>query len=570
MRKTADTVKYWKKNELTIHHGVLTMRLLLSICVFLTATFQIVAETRAAFVVGNSEYKNAPSLENPANDAKLVSETLASLGFDVSSHLDLTRREMTTALSQFLKDNENADVTLFYFAGHGMQFEGKNYLIGTDATLQSEFDVESETLELDRVVSMIERRSKAALIFVDACRDNPLADQFYRENFSETRALQTRGLAPVKTASDGAMLVFSAAPGQVAYDGEGKNSPFAKSIAKHLPAQNIEVLSLMKRIIKDVKSETSNRQVPTVTNDLTTEIYLAKASTRIPQPAPNPLPQPKDDPVLNRFKAGICNDPKSVARKFICREPELVAREVVHTSHLRRQLTEVKGAARGAALIAERDWRKSQEACEEDIQCHIATYQRRDDELSVFDGTPATLKDQIMRLQSELNRLSCGAGSVDGDFGPSTRRAIDRFNNLKGLNISTRVDQIAQSNTHLAKQKPNVCSILNRSFKDPDLLFGTWRITAECGLGTLYPNTTRKLTLNVRSRSWSDSFSATVTDTIRGSGTFTLTRHKTFFTGTAAWRNGTSTRFSFQPNSQPNQFTGEDANECELAVVKLQ
>jgi peptidoglycan hydrolase-like protein with peptidoglycan-binding domain len=544
-------------------------RFILGIWFCLAMSLQLAAETRAAFIVGNSDYQNAPSLENPVNDAKLVAETLTGLGFKVSSHLDLTRREMTSALTEFLKENEEADVTLFYFAGHGMQFEGKNYLIGTDASLKSEFDVESETLELARVVNMIERRSKAALIFIDACRDNPLADQFYRENFSETRALQTRGLAPVKTSSDGAMLVFSAAPGQVAYDGVGENSPFAKSLAKHLPSENIEVLSLMKRIIRDVKVETGDRQVPMVTNDLTTEIYLATTQTGIPKSAPKiSISVPRED-AKNSFSAGICEVPKSIARRFICNNQELVAREVVHTAHLRRQLTLVKGSARGTALIAERDWRRSQDECGEDVQCHIVAYQRRDDELSAFDGTPATQSDRIMQLQSELNRLSCGAGNVDGDFGPSTRRAIERFNGLKGLNISSNENQISGSIAHLSKQKSHVCSVLSRSYGNPKLIEGTWRATAKCGANTLYPNETRRVSFNVNSQSWSDSFSGSVVGSVRGDGSFTLTRHKTFITITAAWRSAGSTRFTLTPSSQPNQFVGTDSNKCIIEASKL-
>lgn len=232
------------------------------------------AERRVAFLVGNQDYAHAPALDNPIRDVALIAETLGDLGFEVSRHENLPRDQIGRELVAFLRETEDADVTLFYFAGHGMQFEGQNYLVGTDARLETEFDVESEALNLDKVVAQLEARSRAALVFIDACRDNPLASNFYRRNFSETRAIATRGLAPVTSKFDGAMMVFSASPGQVAYDGDGEVSPFAAAVARHLPTANMEVLSVMKRVIRDVKAETADQQTPMVTNDLTAEIYL--------------------------------------------------------------------------------------------------------------------------------------------------------------------------------------------------------------------------------------------------------------------------------------------------------
>jgi uncharacterized caspase-like protein len=254
------------------------MRLFL-VLLFLIPGFAI-AETRIAFVVGNGTYQNAPRLANPSRDARLVGDTLVSLGFDVMRHSDLTRDGFADALSDFLRLSRDADVTFFYFAGHGMQYDGRNYLIGTNAELRSELDIDGEAIALDKIVELLERNSKATLVFIDACRDNPLATDFYRRNFSETRALQTRGLARMRARADGAMVVFAAAPGEVAYDGEGANSPFALSLARHLPTTNTEILSLTKRIIRDVRDATDGRQSPVVTNDLTTEVFLREAALR--------------------------------------------------------------------------------------------------------------------------------------------------------------------------------------------------------------------------------------------------------------------------------------------------
>lgn len=232
------------------------------------------AQDRVAFIVGNSIYEHAPPLPNPTNDAFLIARTLRELGFRVDLHENLSRLNIAARLSDFLDETQDAELTLFYFAGHGMQFGGKNFLLGTDARLRSELDIEAEALNLDHVTRLFRRGSRAALVFVDACRDNPLATTFYRESFSPTRALANRGLAAPKLSFEGAMLTFAASPGQVAFDGPARNSPFAEALAKHLPTPGVEILTLMKRVTRDVKHATGERQVPMVNNDLTREIYL--------------------------------------------------------------------------------------------------------------------------------------------------------------------------------------------------------------------------------------------------------------------------------------------------------
>lgn len=251
--------------------SVLTVAL--TVICLLGAIYATQAQNKVAFLVANSDYAYASSLKNPKRDVELIGGTLTELDFEVAIHHDLSRTQIGRELSKFLKDHKNADVTLFYFAGHGMQYENQNYLIGVDAKLETEFDIEAEAIDLDKITKLMKKSSKASLIFIDACRDNPLSDEFYKNNFSQTRALMSRGLAPVKSTPNGAMVTFSAAPGQVAFDGVDY-SPFAKSLARHLPSENTEILSLMKRVIRDVKEGSDDKQIPLVSNDLSTEIYL--------------------------------------------------------------------------------------------------------------------------------------------------------------------------------------------------------------------------------------------------------------------------------------------------------
>ncbi|MEP2507346.1 MAG: caspase family protein [Paracoccaceae bacterium] len=248
------------------------------ICFALLAVFSsataLLAETRAAFLVGNGTYAHASDLKNPVADITLIGQVLENLDFSVDLHRDLTRAEIGQRLSKFLNANSEADVTFVYLAGHGMQYENRNYFLGTEAKLATEFDIPSETIPIDAMIKAVQEKSRASLVFIDACRDNPLATAFYENNYSESRALQTRGLVPLTSPAKGAMVVFSASPSQVAYDGDGSNSPFAASLARHLGTPNAEILSVMKRVIGDVKLETEDKQTPIINNDLATEIYL--------------------------------------------------------------------------------------------------------------------------------------------------------------------------------------------------------------------------------------------------------------------------------------------------------
>lgn len=379
------------------------IRFIVTVIAVCMACSAVSAAKRVAFLVGNSDYEYAARLANPVRDVGLIADTLNSLDFAVTQYQDLTRDEIGKNLSVFLKDNKDADLTLFYFAGHGMQFDGRNYLVGIDAQLENEFDVESESLDLDRVVGMLERSSKAALVFVDACRDNPLANQFYKENFSQTRALRTRGLAPLQSKYNGAMITFSAAPGQVAYDGEDY-SPFAKSLAKHLPSENMEVLSLMKRVIRDVKSETENKQTPLVSNDLTQEIYLKLSADG----AGNSVALAQEKAIFDAaFAIGGARAWSTYFRKYpngIFKDLALIERE---------RLTVATLAKASGLNVKELDTTKP-------IAISREVAAKAEQSLGLT-------KEDAKLVQQALNTRGYNAGAIDGAIGKGTRKAIADF-----------------------------------------------------------------------------------------------------------------------------------------------
>src|SRR5882672_8732911 len=183
----------------------------LAVAILATTAVSAFAEKRVALVIGNSAYKNVAQLQNPANDAAVVAEMFKSAGFDtVESRLNLTVSELRKALREFGNKSRDADVAVVYYAGHGIELDGTNYLIPVDATLETDADVLDETLSLDRVLFAVEPARQLRLVILDACRDNPFAKNMKRTIAS--RAIG-QGLAKVEPTSPNMLIAYSAKAG---------------------------------------------------------------------------------------------------------------------------------------------------------------------------------------------------------------------------------------------------------------------------------------------------------------------------------------------------------------------
>src|SRR5712664_458519 len=193
------------------------------------------ADKRVALVIGNSAYKNVNRLKNPANDAAAVVAMFKAAGFDsVDLRQDLNVVEMRRALREFGNKARDTDVAVIYYAGHGIELDGTNYLIPVDATLETDTDVLDETFPLDRVLFAVEPAKQLRLIILDACRDNPFAKTMKRTIGSRGIG---RGLAKVEPSSPNTMIAFAAKAGSTASDGDSKNnSPFAHRLSSILPS----------------------------------------------------------------------------------------------------------------------------------------------------------------------------------------------------------------------------------------------------------------------------------------------------------------------------------------------
>ncbi len=223
------------------------------------------AERRVALVVGNSSYPGAP-LANPKNDANDVADTLTHLGFEVIRHIDAGRNDINDALEEFQRKASNADAALFYYAGHAMQYDGQNYLLPVDAILRDRYSVPQLT-SLSRIKDALASCEECVKIMIlDACRNNPLADQFLKEQGVKNRSLSNpaRGLARLSEKPDGMIVVFATQAGDVAADGDGRNSPFTQALLTELKKPELGLSELFNDVALDVKTATGKTQVPEI------------------------------------------------------------------------------------------------------------------------------------------------------------------------------------------------------------------------------------------------------------------------------------------------------------------
>ncbi len=256
---------------------ILSLLLLLEL-----ATTSALAEKRVALVIGNSNYKAADAiLANPANDARSVAEALERVGFEVVTAFDLTAPETGRQVSAFAKKLSGSDIGLFFYAGHGLQYQNKNFMVAVDAQLADESSLQFEAVLLDNVIDQMERSAKTSLVFYDACRNNPLARSFQTRigARANTRGapLVGEGAAPMEARLGDTLIVFSATPGRQALDGRDGHSPFAAALIKHMESPGLEVEVMLKRVTSDVREVTKDYQTPERLSQLTREFYFKDA-----------------------------------------------------------------------------------------------------------------------------------------------------------------------------------------------------------------------------------------------------------------------------------------------------
>ncbi|MGI9521691.1 MAG: caspase family protein [Hyphomicrobiaceae bacterium] len=229
---------------------------------------------RVALVIGNAAYRYAGDLLNPANDAADIADALERFGFQVVRGLNLDKMGMDRAIREFSRSLRGAKVGLFFYAGHGIQVTGKNYLVPVDAKLEDASGVDFELVPADLVQRTMERAGSTNLIFLDACRNNPLTRNLARA--MGTRAINIgRGLAPIESGF-GTLISFSTQPGNVALDGTGRNSPFSAALVNHIGTPGDSVSDTLIKVRREVMEATNKRQVPWEHSSLTGQVFFSQ------------------------------------------------------------------------------------------------------------------------------------------------------------------------------------------------------------------------------------------------------------------------------------------------------
>jgi uncharacterized caspase-like protein len=466
--------------SLKLHRLFLAILLLLAVC------RPALAEKRVALVIGNSAYQNVAGLPNPVNDGAVMAATLKDAGFDVvDSRHDLSALEMRRALRDFADRARDADIAVVYYAGHGMELDGTNYLIPVDAKLERDTDVYDEAFSLDRILLAVEPAKQLRLVILDACRDNPFA-KIMKKTLA-TRSIG-RGLAKVEPTSPNTLIAYAAKAGSTAQDGDTKNSPFTIALAKHLTTPGLDVRRAFGFVRDDVMKDTSNRQEPFVYGSLGgDDVPLVPArsiqapSTSAPSAAaPNPQGEVRRDYELalqlgnkaamnvfltqhpDGFYASLA---KLQLEKFTTEEAHRAATEKAQLAEQERTRLAAEGAQKALQAKADADARAAERAriAAEQAQ-QVAQRQAADAERKRTDkvadnaaaaATPAPAADKAVNLaaltpapaqpdvtksvQSELRRVGCLNGAADGEWNSASQRSLAQFNRYAGMKLDVKV-----------------------------------------------------------------------------------------------------------------------------------
>jgi hypothetical protein len=306
------------------------------------------AERRVALVIGNSAYKNVPRLTNPTNDAPLVGDMLKKAGFDrVDVKADLNAAEMRKALREFGMRMRDAEFAVIFYAGHGIEIDGNNYLVPTDAVLEVDTDVYDEALPLERVLASIESAKQLRLVILDACRDNPFAKTMKRT--VATRGIG-RGLAKVEPMNPNTMIAFAAKAGSTASDGDSRNSPFSTAVVERLPTPGLDLRKAFGFVRDDVLRSTDYKQEPYV--------YGSLGGDDVPLVPTKPAasdPQATADVAIRRdYELALQIGSREVWTAFLARYPD-----GFYTSLAKGQLNRI--GAEAARAAAEEKARQAEE-----------------------------------------------------------------------------------------------------------------------------------------------------------------------------------------------------------------
>ncbi|PUB18618.1 caspase family protein [Yoonia sediminilitoris] len=444
-----------------------TLFLIISLAVFLPDL--AVAAKRAGLIIGNDNYAHVPMLEKARNDARAVSDTLSGLGFDVTVILDADRREMNRAIATFTGQLQPGDTALVFFAGHGVEIDGENYLLPVDIeapdTANEDF-IKFESIGLSDVLLRVQNTgARTTLMFIDACRDNPFAATAGRNIGG------SRGLARV-TAPEGTFVVFSAGAQQQALDrlngpDSDPNSVFTRTLLPRLTQPNLELRELISEVrleVRDLALKQNHQQFPAYYDELLGKFYFNSDGGEALPATPVVEQVPTADPAGEALRADFAR-----ARSL----GSVVAYEAFLEKHKDKSDLLIVIAIRELDRLRDDDNPVETEA----------------EEVATPPEIPAVPQKEIIRQsQQRLNALGCAAGQADGVVGPRTRRAFRAFVNESGAKIALSALGTQEALDLLNAADGTVCTqaaVQTRpapSAPRARSLTGTWSFVSKCPL----------------------------------------------------------------------------------------
>jgi uncharacterized caspase-like protein len=457
------------------------------------------AEKRVALVLGNSAYQNVARLPNPVNDGTVIAATLKNAGFDVvEERHDLPAAETRRTLRDFADRARDADIAVVYYAGHGIEVDGTNYLIPVDAKLERDTDVYDEAFSLDRVLLAIEPAKQLRLVILDACRDNPFAKNMKRTVAS--RAIG-QGLAKVEPTSPNMLIAYSAKAGSTALDGDAKNSPFTMALAKHLTTPGLDVRRAFGFVRDEVLKTTSYRQEPFVYGSLGGDDVPLVPVKAAASPA-NPQADIRRDyelaqqvgnkAALNAFLAQYPDGfyaelARSQLAKLAAEEARVAATEKARLAEQERARLAAEGAQKGQQAKADADAKAAEQAriaaekAKQVAQEQVAAAEQKRTAIetsaagkapehkasenkvvadnkaadqvaagpAAAEKTPSTNvaalsdgsapADIAKSVQIELRRVGCLTAAADGEWNSASQRSLALFNRHAGTRLNVKL-----------------------------------------------------------------------------------------------------------------------------------
>ena len=409
--------------------------------VLLLASVAAQAERRVALVIGNGAYRHSTPLPNPANDARAMAGMLEGLGFEVANRatgmVDLDLAGMKGALAAFGRSARGADIAVVFYAGHGLEVDGQNWLLPVDARLSDEFGLQLEAMPLETVLAFA-NAARVRVVLLDACRDNPLAEQMVMLDAGRSAG---RGLARVETTVVGTLLGYATSPRTVASDGDGENSPYTTALLDHLPTPDLSLPDAMIRVTAAVQEATGGRQTPWVNSSLNADVRLSAAPAAAVEDAAVPaegsdVPEPvaREQLAARAYEAAERLATVAAYEAFLRRFPESFYAELAR-GHL-RELTETDGSAQAeTATTKPASADPAPEAAETDVAA-LAVEEPADAPSSTTpeEGEGALGLDRSARrlVQESLTALGFSTRGVDGVIGPRSRDAIARWQAARG------------------------------------------------------------------------------------------------------------------------------------------